>query len=207
VPSDRLAVLADTAIDLIADLGMRGLTHRAVDTRAGLPLGTTSAYLRTRRALVEAVVHRLAELDQRDLEATRLADDIAAPAPLTPDNLDQIATGIAALLDRSLTVDRKRALARYHCVLAATHHPELRSILAYGEASRARARAMLAAAGASDPARAGDHLVACVDGLLFDRLAGAGALTAPEPGTDANRADLAVAVRRLLAAFADLDRS
>ncbi len=175
---------------------MRGLTHRAVDTRAGVPQGTTSAYLRTRKALVEAVVNRLAELDQRDLAAT----DVPA-AILDMTDLDGIATGIAHLLDRWLTTDRRRALARYHCVLAATHHPELRTVLAHGAASRTQARAMMAAAGATDPDRAGDHLVACIDGLLFDRLAGAGALTAPPAGTEEGRADLAAAVRALLAAF------
>jgi hypothetical protein len=87
-------------------------------------------------------------------------------------------------------------------VLAATHHPELRTVLAHGATSREQARAMLAVAGAGDPDRAGDHLVACIDGLLFDRLAGAGALTAPAPGTPEGRADLASAVRTLLAAFA-----
>jgi DNA-binding transcriptional regulator YbjK len=196
VPSDRIAVLADAAIDLLADSGMRGLTHRAVDTRAGVPQGTTSAYLRTRKALVEAVVNRLADLDQRDLAATGIP---AATVDLT--DLDGLATGIAHLLDRWLTTDRRRTLARYHCVLAATHHPELRTVLAHGATSRTQARAMMAGAGAGDPDRAGDHLVACIDGLLFDRLAGAGALTAPPPGTAESRADLASAVRALLAAF------
>ncbi|WP_234038673.1 hypothetical protein [Micromonospora coerulea] len=46
---------------------MRALTHRAVDARAGVPAGTTSAYLRTRQALIEAVVRRLADLDRADL--------------------------------------------------------------------------------------------------------------------------------------------
>lgn len=195
--SDRIAALADAAIDLLADAGMRGLTHRAVDTRAGMPQGTTSAYLRTRQALVEAVVNRLAELDQRDLEATPRPDAIADMT-----DLDGIATGIAYLLDRWLTTDRRRTLARYHCVLAATHHPELRTVLAHGAASRTQARAMMAAAGATDPDRAGDHLVACIDGLLFDRLAGAGSSTAPPAGTEEGRADLTVAVRALLAAYA-----
>jgi DNA-binding transcriptional regulator YbjK len=198
VPSDRIAALADAAIDLLADAGMRGLTHRAVDARAGVPQGTTSAYLRTRKALVEAVVTRLADLDQRDLDATPLPTAITAPQG----DLDGIAAGIAHLLDRWLTVDRRRALARYHCVLAATHQPELRTVLAHGAASRTQARAMMAAAGAADPDRAGDHLVACIDGLLFDRLAGAGALTAPAPGTAEGRADLASAVRTVLGAFA-----
>ncbi|MEV0216225.1 hypothetical protein [Micromonospora sp. ALFpr18c] len=43
--------------------------------------------------------------------------------------------------------------------------------------------------------------MAFVDGLLFDRLVGAGALTAPPPGSPASRADLTTAVRTLLRAL------
>ena len=200
MPTDRFAVLTDAAIDVLAELGMRGLTHRAVDTRAGLPQGTTSAYFRTRKALIEAVVRRLADLDRADLQADRLPAD-AGGAVLDLTDVDAAAAGIAAVLDRWMSGARNRALARYACLLEATHHPELRSILAYGDASRAQARAMLAAAGAADPARAGDHLVACIDGLLFDRLAGAGARGAPPPGTAENRADLTVGVAAVLRAF------
>lgn len=202
----RYAVITDAAIELVAEQGMRGLTHRAVDARAALPAGTTSAYYRTRKALIEALVQRLADLDAADLAAGGLPDDdvpvYPRSLPLTETDLDGIAAAAGALLDRWLTDGRTRALARYACVLEATHHPELRDILGHGAASRVQARALLAAAGAADPDRAGDHFVACVDGLLFDRLAGAGALTAPPPGTAASRADLTTAVRALLRAMA-----
>jgi hypothetical protein len=59
---------------------------------------------------------------------------------------------------------------------------------------------MLAAAGAPDAERRGGYLVAYLDGLLFDRLIGAGALTAPPPGTAESRADLTEAVRLALSA-------
>ncbi|SBT44002.1 TetR/AcrR family transcriptional regulator [Micromonospora narathiwatensis] len=201
MPTDRFAVLTDAAIDVLAELGMRGLTHRAVDTRAGLPQGTTSAYFRTRKALIEAVVRRLADLDRADLDAARLPGEAGAPT-LAMDDVDAVAAGIAAILDRWMSTARNRTLARYACLLEATHHPELRTILVHGEASRVQSRSMLAAVGARQPERAGDHLVACIDGLLFDRLAGAGASTAPPPGTAANRADLTVAIATLLRAFA-----
>lgn len=197
----RFEVITDAAIALVAELGMRGLTHRAVDARAGLPVGSTSAYYRTRKALIEALVRRIADLDRADLERGALPADAepgAFPARLGPEQLDRLAEQIAAVLDEWLTTGRTRTLARYACLLEATHHPELRTILAYGNASRAQARALLAAAGAEHPDQAGAHFVACVDGLLFDRLIGAGALSAPAPGTPENRADLAAAVRTLL---------
>ncbi|SCG35334.1 transcriptional regulator, TetR family [Micromonospora humi] len=197
-----MAVLADAAVELVAAGGMRALTHRAVDARAGMPPGTTSAYLRTRQALIEAVVQRLADLDREDLVAHDLPTAPAGPAPaLGPDGLDQLAAGVAEVLDRWLTVGRSRSLARYACLLEATHRPELRRILHHGSVLRVQARELLARAGAADPVRQGDQFVAFVDGLLFDRLVGAGALSAPPPGTPASRDDLRAGVRTLLRAF------
>ncbi|MFC0504978.1 TetR/AcrR family transcriptional regulator [Micromonospora costi] len=201
----RFEVITDAGIALVAELGMRGLTHRAVDARAGLPLGTTSAYFRTRKTLVEALVRRLADLDRVELARNRLPADETATLPpgqrLTAADLDRLAESVAAVLDEWLTTGRTRTLARYACLLEATHHPELRTILDHGRTYRAQARALLAAAGAARPEQAGDHFVACVDGLLFDRLVGAGALTAPVPGTAESRADLTTAVRSILTAL------
>ena len=200
MPADRFTLLTDAAIDVLAEEGMRGLTHRAVDRRTALPEGTTSAYFRTRKALIEAVVRRIADLDRADLRADRLPDDPVGPPPDLTD-LDAMAASIARVLDRWMSEGRNRTLARYACLLEATHHPEIRTILAHGEAPRAQSAAMLAAIGARDPQRAGDHLVACIDGLLFDRLAGAGARNAPAAGTEANRADLAAAITAMLRGF------
>ncbi|MBB5114413.1 hypothetical protein FHU28_004252 [Micromonospora echinospora] len=86
-------------------------------------------------------------------------------------------------------------------LLEATHRPELRAILHHGSVLRVQARELLSRAGAAEPLRQGDQFVAFVDGLLFDRLVGAGALSAPPPGTPAGRDDLRAAVRTLLRAF------
>ncbi|MFC8617873.1 TetR/AcrR family transcriptional regulator [Micromonospora purpureochromogenes] len=202
--SARVAALTDAAIALLAEGGMRALTHRAVDARAGVPLGTTSAYLRTRQALIEAVVRRLVDLDRADLVDRELPTNAPPPGPpprLTPADLDHLAVATAQVLDRWLTTGRDRSLARYACLLEAVHRPELRPILAHGTVLREQARALLAGAGASDPRRQGDQFVAFVDGLLFDRLVGAGALSAPPPGSPESREDLRAAVRALLRAF------
>ncbi|MFD1147237.1 TetR/AcrR family transcriptional regulator [Saccharothrix hoggarensis] len=185
----RRAALADAAIHIVATRGMRGLTHRAVDAEAGVPAGSTSAYFRTRKALVEGVVRRLAELDGAEV------DEAGVGLPLDP---DQLAEAIAHVLDRWMTTARERTLARYACLLEATHHPELRGVLAHGARPRAQATAVLAALGADAPERRGRELVAFVDGLLFDRLVRAGALGAATPGTPESRAELAAAVRAAL---------
>ncbi|HEX6342051.1 TetR/AcrR family transcriptional regulator [Umezawaea sp.] len=193
--TDRISQLADAAIEVVADHGMRGLTHRAVDTRAGVPQGSTSAYFRTRKALVEGLVQRLADVEAAEIDANRLNP----AAHDGPPDLDQLADGIAALLDHWLTAGRSRSLARFACLLEATHHPELRTILAHGDRPRAQARALMALAGSADPDRDGRAVVAFVDGLLFDRLAGGGAATAPVPGTPESRAQLRHAIRAAVA--------
>src|SRR5512133_616737 len=66
----RRAEIADAAISTLARDGMRGLTHRAVDRTAGLPEGSASYYFRTRQALLQATVERLAELTSADILAS-----------------------------------------------------------------------------------------------------------------------------------------
>jgi hypothetical protein len=61
--SARTRQVGDAAIAVLAEHGARGLTHRAVDQAAGLPPGTTSNYARTRSALLELTLARIAELD------------------------------------------------------------------------------------------------------------------------------------------------
>jgi len=62
-------MLCDTAIQLLADEGAKGLSHPKVDRRAGLPAGSTSFYFRTRAALLLATAQRVCELDLADLSA------------------------------------------------------------------------------------------------------------------------------------------
>jgi AcrR family transcriptional regulator len=52
-------VISDAAIDLIADSGLRALTHRGIDTALGLPAGSTSYYFRTKADLLAAVIDRV----------------------------------------------------------------------------------------------------------------------------------------------------
>ncbi|MGW2304253.1 TetR/AcrR family transcriptional regulator [Streptomyces sp. NPDC001809] len=59
---------------------MRGLTHRAVDERAGLPQGSTSNHARTRQALLETAVRRQVQLESRVLTPDELPG-AAGPGP------------------------------------------------------------------------------------------------------------------------------
>ncbi|MFE2386742.1 TetR/AcrR family transcriptional regulator [Streptomyces misionensis] len=166
--TDRRTLLADTAITVLADTGIRGLTHRAVDRAADLPPGTTSAYFRTRQALLTALVRRLVVLDQAELE------EMSARLPVR--DAGELAAGIAALVRVRLTGDgRRRSLARYACAVESARHPELREILVPRE-NRARQAVcdFLAAHGVAEPQERTFTLLTCVDGLVFDRLVNGG---------------------------------
>lgn len=85
--STRRAEIADAAIEVLAEAGSRGLTHRAVDARAGIAAGSTSYYFRTRLALLEGAQARIAErqlelmevmMEQRPSTALELSRLIAA---------------------------------------------------------------------------------------------------------------------------------
>ena len=64
----RMRQILDAAVVVTARAGLRGLTHRAVDAEAGLPQGSTSAYLRTRMALLTALADHVAGLCKEPID-------------------------------------------------------------------------------------------------------------------------------------------
>ncbi|MFE4218260.1 TetR/AcrR family transcriptional regulator [Streptomyces sp. NPDC056844] len=155
----RAELIADAALALLAERGMRGLTHRAVDERAGLPQGSTSNHARTREALLEAAVRRLAELEARVLAPGEL---------LTRADPDGAAAGLARALHRYLTGSTDLLVCRYELALEATRRPALRAF--YDEAGR-RFReplvALMTAAGSAEPERHALSVVAWAEGMMF----------------------------------------
>ncbi|GIF16375.1 TetR/AcrR family transcriptional regulator [Actinoplanes teichomyceticus] len=163
--SARHRLIADAALGVLAHHGSRGLTHRAVDTAAGLPPGSTSYYYRSRAALLNACVQRLVEDDHTDLDT--LAGLVAAADPAT------LARSLAQVLHRWLTTGRQRHLARYELTLESVRRPEVAAELhRSGSGLRRRIAGILADLGAGDPPRQARWLVACIDGIVFDTIAG-----------------------------------
>lgn len=158
----RRTLIADAIIATLAESGSRGLTHRAVDATAGLPVGSTSYYLRSRAALLEAAVTRLAELDTETLASF----DASSTDP----------TGVlTSILQEALTGQgRVRTLARYELSLEAARRPDLRRSLAAGTAQLESLLATLLqdrfhSVDAETRAR---DVLAFIDGLLFAEITG-----------------------------------
>ncbi|MFE1035379.1 TetR/AcrR family transcriptional regulator [Streptomyces sp. NPDC058807] len=179
--ASRADLVADAALALLAERGMRGLTHRAVDEAAALPQGSTSNIARTRQALLELAVRRLADREARVLALHEMPDPRAG--------LDALVDSLALATHRALTRNRELTLARYELALEATRRPELRAHFdAAGVRFREQLGALVTGMGSAHPARHVLSLVAWADGLMFSCVAGS--FHAEVPGLAEVRAGL-----------------
>jgi DNA-binding transcriptional regulator YbjK len=154
--------LADAAIELLAREGARGLTHRAVDTEANEPAGTTSRYFRTREALMRGALERARTLHFGDLEEVRKAP-AKARANATVD--------LAVIIHNALTTHRSRHLAMLELFLESIRRPELRAALTETRAAQNQLiREIHRAAGLPITARESAALVNSLTGLVFTAL-------------------------------------
>ncbi|MFE7193762.1 TetR/AcrR family transcriptional regulator [Kitasatospora sp. NPDC057541] len=187
----RQTLIADTAVALIAERGLRGLTHRAVDEAAGLPTGSTSNLARTRAALLELAITRIAEL-----ESPAYAMELRPP---TVEHARELLAQLAAdAVHQALTVGRALTVARFELALEATRRPELRVVYnRLGAGLLGLAVTLLTECGSRAPEADARRLVRWADGVLFNVTAGSGAGHVPDP------AELGAEVARYLAALLD----
>lgn len=162
--SPRRRKLLEAALHVIADDGLRGLTHRAVDRRAGLPEGSCSAYLRTRSALQQALTEYVAGALLADVDG--LAERIRAGAAAEDEGVDAAVDQFLRWLDQ-----RELLVARLELTMAATRDPELSRLLAEHRARLIELveRIMVTVGKEHSQARA-ETLVASYDGILLAAL-------------------------------------
>ncbi|MFC4051584.1 TetR/AcrR family transcriptional regulator [Actinomadura syzygii] len=119
--TERRTALVDAAIEVLAREGARGLTFRAVDAEAGVPVGTASNYFANRDDLLTQAGGRIYERLQPD--ARTLAGMSTGPRDLakvvevlreTVGRISEFRTGYLALLELRLE---------------ATRRPDLRAVL------------------------------------------------------------------------------
>ncbi|KUO04297.1 TetR/AcrR family transcriptional regulator [Streptomyces caeruleatus] len=116
---ERRAALVDAGVEVLAREGARGLTFRAVDTEAGVPVGTSSNYFTGRDDLLRQIDARL---------HVRLAPDPAVITELLARPKDRaLVTAFMHDLMGRATRDRTGYLALLEMRLEATRRPELRS--------------------------------------------------------------------------------
>ncbi|MEM6929957.1 MAG: TetR/AcrR family transcriptional regulator [Myxococcota bacterium] len=173
--SERRRHLTDAGIEVLAEQGGRGLTHRAVDRRADVPAGTTSNYFRRREdllfGLIDRVYERLAPSDEVAAALARRTPDRALYADYLRD------------IVRRLTAQRSVTLALFELRLEAARNPRIAETV--GVFLRERFQEDAAFVASADlpggPAEVALFHYA-LDGLLLDRLT---TPIDPEGSTDA----------------------
>ena len=163
--SPRRRLLLDAALRVAADEGLRGLTHRAVDRRAGVPEGSCSAYFRTRKALQAALTEYVAGALGADVAS--LADDLE----------DSLGTGDDRAVDLAMRLflrwldERELLMAKLEVSLEASREPELAGLLAEWRARLVElVDGIMVARGLEQGTDRAETLVASLDGILFAAL-------------------------------------
>ncbi|MEU8205516.1 hypothetical protein [Streptosporangium sp. NPDC049046] len=113
---ERRDRLRDAAIEVLAESGGRGLTHRAVDAAAATPPGTAKNYFPTRDSMLRAIAERCVELYHQ----------VPGGEPVDRDGLVAMFRG---LLENVAGPGRSRLLAYLELQAEAARRPWLATIL------------------------------------------------------------------------------
>lgn len=171
----RRNALADAGIAVLATEGSRGLTHRAIDERAGVPIGTASNYFRSREALIAGLFERI---------GARLAptpEDLERRAAQQPSR--ELFAEYLRDIVRRLSTEREVTLALFELRLESARRPELAdTVSSWLRTGFAADVAFNEAAGLPGGAREIALFHYAIDGLLLDRLTSS---IDPETSTDA----------------------
>ncbi|GAA3518991.1 TetR/AcrR family transcriptional regulator [Actinocatenispora rupis] len=165
--------LVEATIAVIAERGLDGLTHRAVASAAGVPLGSTTYHLGSRDELLATALRAAAEAYNRRLR--EFLDGLPADADL--------AAALADMITHDVGPHRDRTIVEYELYLAALRRPALRPA---ATAWMSDITALIARR--TDPVTA-RAVTAAIDGLLLESL-----VADPTP----TRADLLPVLRRIL---------
>jgi DNA-binding transcriptional regulator YbjK len=132
----RRDLLCDTAIQILAVEGGRGLTHRAIDREAGVPIGTTKNYFPTREAILTASAARMTALHRAAVDRLRET----TPADISASDVAEL---YPALLRRAVADDPTQMLAMVELYLEAVRRPGVRAALSGMVLANAEAAATL----------------------------------------------------------------
>ncbi|MBS1878498.1 MAG: TetR family transcriptional regulator [Actinobacteria bacterium] len=151
---ERRQRIARAAIEVVAERGLEGLTHRAVAKQAGVPLGSTTYHFSDREEMLEAAMREAAAETERNLRAW--ADSVG------PD--DDLVDALVELVRRDSS-ERRGTVVSLELYLAALKRPSLRDAAVRWSANLRREVERF-----TDPLTAA-ALAAAADGILLASLA------------------------------------
>ncbi|MEV6100811.1 TetR family transcriptional regulator [Nocardia sp. NPDC051981] len=163
----RRAALLKAAVEVAAEVGVAGVTHRAVTEKAGLPLTTVGYFFDSIDALTEEALRVYTE---EDADTQIAIAESLAEAQGSPDE-------IAAAFSAAATPRTPETLALFEAYLHAARRPESRDAVTRAlTAARRAAAAGARAAGAPDPDAMAPAFTALAHGLALHEMASPGSL-------------------------------
>ncbi|MFE5093729.1 TetR/AcrR family transcriptional regulator [Streptomyces sp. NPDC056638] len=172
---ERRTALVDAAIEVLADEGARGLTFRAVDARAGVPVGTSSNYFANRDDLFMQAAARI---------TVRMTPDPAkVEEAMRPTPSRELVADLMRWLVQRMEDDPTGYLAMLELRLEATRRPALRNRLTRPvRANLDESARFHREAGLPGDADAFLVLYLAMTGLLLEHFTLPGVLIGPENG-------------------------
>ncbi|HLR85135.1 MAG TPA: TetR family transcriptional regulator [Nocardioidaceae bacterium] len=159
---ERRIALLDAAIALFAESGKRGVTHRAVATRAGLPTASTTYYFSSIDELVREALTRHLQTWMVELEQLTAVTESMDGIPDEP-------TDVIAQILASRPADL--VAGQLAILLEAARDPQLQSTMTQMlDAFEGLATTVLARLGVTHPERIAASAVHVVAGHALDRL-------------------------------------
>lgn len=157
-------MLLDAAIQILGERGVRAVTHRSVDSEAGVSAGSSANCFPTRDALFAAIVERFAERERQNFE-----DLATTVVPTTPVELGRI---LGRFLRDGTTRNRTLTLSRCALLVEAANNPGLREhMAATGARVGAWGTAWLRLVGSTDPEHHAHVVGNYLTGLTLHQLA------------------------------------
>lgn len=161
--SERRRLLLDAGLRVVVAQGLRGLTHRAVDRAAGLPEGSTSAYLRTRRALQTALAQYVSARLAADVDA--VVEQLTGCDPESDEAVGHVLDLFGRWLDEGSLVQAKVELT-----LEASRDPELAAIIRSGRQRVVEVLVGVLGDEQGEPLDRAEALASAFDGILLAAL-------------------------------------
>jgi len=182
----RREALLRAAVELVAEYGVAGVTHRAVAARAGVPASTTSYFF---ASIDDLVLEALREFAERRVTMMEAMTEALAERSASPDEV------VETFVDVLIGAPDVDVVAQFEAYLEASRRADAAAAVHDVIAAFERlAEAALRAAGARRPREGARAFVALADGFALHRMAW--------PRGDADRRELEAACRALFAAYA-----
>lgn len=157
----RRAALLDAAVEVIAERGVAGATHRAIAARAGMPTSTTSYFFSSLDDLMAAALEVVGE---------RIVARVDAVTAQVADAQLSAEESIGRFVDAVMAEPEPDTVAQFEIYLECRRRPQLQTTAHQIMASIERgAEASLRALGIADAQQRAPMVVALLDGLALHR--------------------------------------